>query len=700
MQLSKPQPNSTSFNTSQAWLSKTTFWQFNLALGLSMLALCVFSVVSSHALMYRFQHMLSSVAAQVGLDSKFDLLNLLISLSFVGLLVALRYSKLAQILKINRLILYIFLLGNIGLLKITLLHYAPRNVRTLTYTDSGLFINYFIGHLTLLGYWLAFIGLVVTLLWHYVIKPRPIIKNWALTLTQSSYAPLVSNAKLSKSIAIIFMIGLVMIALELAREEYQKLIREKTFATEHDTGLPHFNFANWREAITLTQPALDAEKNQDWALAAKEWTKLHEDYPKEFDVLQHRAHAYMQLGQYANALQDGLEMTRLSEKNPQGWQSLCLTALLSKKVESGACQHAAILNPWEAANPLHFAHALLLQGEGEIASHWYQTAIKQISTQKDLQTLLDDFESLKKQGINDAAFSQAQANFAKEGEAWLAKLAPANKLLAEAQAAEEADEDDKAVQLYQKHIDALTDIAGETNGQTLLAKQHLAFLLFALNRTDEALKHFADLQQSVEHALGPDHIKMVDVLNGYAVAYAKAGQEEASNKVAKKALQLSQDLYGIGSQQTATALNNIGSSERKLGNLSAAETALNQSVNISLSQLLPDYQELAKRMNNIGLIYHDIGSLSTAEYYFTNALQMTELAVGKTHPDIFWRVHNLFKVRLARQDFEGAKEWLIREYQVTNLQPTSTQANMKKVSQEDAKLFLQSLSQPIKHPEL
>lgn len=289
---------------------------------------------------------------------------------------------------------------------------------------------------------------------------------------------------------------------------------------------------------------------------------------------------------------------------------------------------------------------------------------------------------------------------AKEGEAWLAKLAPTNQLLAEAEAADEADEDDKAVQLYQQHIDALTDIAGETNGQTLIAKQRLALLLVALNRTDEALKHFAELQRSVEHALGPDHINMVEVYNKYTFAYAEADQQEASNKMAKKALQLSQDLYGTGSPQTATALNNLGSSERKLGNVSAAETALSQSVNISLSQLLPDYQALAKRMNNFGLVYFERGSLSTAEYYFSNALQMTELAVGKNHPDVFWRVHNLFKVRMARQDFEGANKWLTRVQEIANMQSSSTHDGMKKVAEEDAKLYIGSLSQPAKQPEV
>lgn len=686
-QLSAQQVN----NSQQGWFNLATFWQLNLAVGLSMMTLFVFAPVSSHALMYQIQHAFSNLADLVGLDTYF--FEAMMCLSFVGVFFAIRYSKLAQTLKINRLILSMILVGNIGLLWTSVAHYSPRAIRELSTNDVGGFLFYVAGNLMRIGFWLAFIGLIATLLWHYVVKPRPTLKNLVVKLLQAhpSNVQTTQATKVSRGIAIIILVMLGFIGWQMAQKALSKTMHQLNATGSTSSApqkiTPQFNIATWRDAIELTQPALDAEKNNNWALAVNEWSTLRSAYPQDFDVLQHRADAYVKLGIYKIARLDAYEMITLSKNNPQGWQTLCLFKLVDKQTATGACQQATQLNPWSESNALHLADALLFEGKTKNAAVWYQKAISLIATQEELQTLLDDFERLKKQGINDAAFSAAQANFAQQGKAWLEKLAPANQLLQAAEAAEEKGDFEKAVQLYQQHIDALNNIAGETNGQTILATQQLAALLAALNRTDEALHYFEDIQKTVENDLGKDHPNMVNILNNHAYVLTNANKNDKAKKIYAESLALSEYLYGVNSPQSATALNGLGSTNRKMGHTNLADTALTQSTEISLGQLLPDYQLLGKRMNNLGLFYYDVGSLSTAELYFRNALEMTEHAVGKNHPDVFWRVHNLFKVRMAKQDIEGAKTWLSRVQQVAHMHPKATHAYMKKVAEEDAQIY-------------
>lgn len=94
------------------WLSKKTFWQISLAVGLSVMTGFTIGFVAPHALMYQIQHALKNLADPVGLDSNFDLV--MMCLYFTGIFLAIRYTKLAQILRINRLILCLILVVNIG----------------------------------------------------------------------------------------------------------------------------------------------------------------------------------------------------------------------------------------------------------------------------------------------------------------------------------------------------------------------------------------------------------------------------------------------------------------------------------------------------------------------------------------------------------------------------------------------------------
>ena len=636
------------------WLSKKTFWQINLAVGLPMMVIFLFFSTGSHWLIYQFEHGLNSLAAQIGVDAGHEPLAMLILCFSVVFFVALRYSKLAEKLKINRLILYTILLGNAGLLWAAILHYAPGSVQVFTDNNLGVFMSFLSGHLIRTSFWLAIVGLIATLLWHDVIKPRPALKSLALKLIQPQPNNPPTSSRLAKGIAIAMLIGLMPIAFHLYKNEvaqYHRMEKALLKTTQLPLGKsPDFDLVNWRDAINLTAPALAAEKNQDWAKAVTEWTKLHDLYPYDIGVLQHRADAYHALGQYPLARVDALHVTKLAKNDARGWQSLCRNTLLSGRFDQARdnCQQARQLDPWDYQNALNLAHSTLLAGNSNAAKQAYAQAVSMVSTHAELQTMLDDFAVLEQLGVHHEALAQAKQSLAQQGNIWLHRLAPANRHLQQAQAAEEKGEIAQATVLYQQHVDALQAIAGAQHPQTLLAMQQLALLHTTQGQYTAAEALFKQLQTRIENAYGKQHPVMMHLLNDYGYMLYQANRQQEAANTYSQALTIGQAVYGDKSPETATALNGLGSLSRKQGKSDFAELALQQAVDVSIRQLLPDYQRLAKRMNNLGLFYFDAGNDLLAENYFRNALEMTELSVGANHPDIFWRLHNLCLLYTSR----------------------------------------------------
>lgn len=224
-------------NQQHRWISKITFWQLNLALGFSMMALFTFGFVASHALMYQFQHSLNILAQRIGLDSKFELFGLLLTLTSLILYLALHNGKLVAKLNISRVSIYAILMANALILSYLIYLVLPHS--TLIYQQlSAIGLIGWLGAMIRVCLTVATVSLIAGLLWHHLIKMRPRLKSMMVTLLQ----PLHSEKNQAKSntggkaIAIFMLIGLLLIVFNLFKLEITRYIHieKKLYSVNHD----------------------------------------------------------------------------------------------------------------------------------------------------------------------------------------------------------------------------------------------------------------------------------------------------------------------------------------------------------------------------------------------------------------------------------------------------------------------------------
>jgi len=659
------------------WLSKRTFWQFNAALGLAFMALYVFHETTTHHFMYRFQVSLSDWAEQIGLASKFELLELMIALTAFILFLAIRYGKFAEILKMSAATVYILLAANVSIL-LYLTYGAMYPTFPITEQLSAYGLGGLLSVMTRTCLTLAAISFLIPLIWHYGIKPQEKLKALTITLLkpQPDHINDVQPKQLSKRLAIGILIGLVLMILSIYKQEIVKYIRlEKEVFTDTKIAIAAsstFNIANWRNAITLTGRALNAEKDQHWSLAVSEWSRLNKTYPDDANVLSHRAAAYHELGMYEQARQDFKEVILLQGNDASALTSYCWNTVLTQNTRQAiaVCTKSEQFNPWIVSGALNLGHAYLLNSDLKQATHWYDKAIKLATNEEDLQEILGDFKVLKSLNIPATQLEQLHTELETKGRAWLATQVPMNAVLKQAEDAEKTGQYQEATSLYLQYFNEMQNLIGHQSSQNASILAHVAIIQSDMGAFKEAEDNFNLAQSLVAQDLGAKHAKMTEVLNGYAYMLSKAGRYEEAIQAYQKAIAIAQAALGNNHPQIAMLQNGLGSAYRQAGQFDQAQIALNNAVDPTLNQLLPDYQMLAKRVNNLGLLYENMGAIQAPRYYFTQALEMTELSVGKNHIDVCQRLHNLGKILVKLKEYDEAEQLFRRALQIADNTPT------------------------------
>lgn len=204
------------------WLTKKTFWQLNVAFGLVFAGLFVMSKTASHYFLYHFQLARSELAVKLGLDSHFQILCVLIIFLGLALWLIMHYGNLAEKLKVNLLTLYALLLANIAILTFLTFDTIPPEW-------SPLFIFGFRSLLSLCiktSLVIAMASFLLTLLWHYVIKPSPKLKGLVSSLlgAESENSQKAPTNHLGKWLAIAVVVGFICIVLGLVKKEVNRFI--------------------------------------------------------------------------------------------------------------------------------------------------------------------------------------------------------------------------------------------------------------------------------------------------------------------------------------------------------------------------------------------------------------------------------------------------------------------------------------------
>lgn len=113
----------------------------------------------------------------------------------------------------------------------------------------------------------------------------------------------------------------------------------------------------------------------------------------------------------------------------------------------------------------------------------------------------------------------------------------------------------------------------------------------------------------------------------------RAGLNDRAVRVEEDLVALSRQTYGESHEKTATALNNLASSLRAVGNLKSAEPLFRQALEIDAKTIGMDHPDYAIHLNNLAGLLRAMGDYTAAEPLFRQAVSVMEAALGAEHPN-------------------------------------------------------------------
>ena len=111
---------------------------------------------------------------------------------------------------------------------------------------------------------------------------------------------------------------------------------------------------------------------------------------------------------------------------------------------------------------------------------------------------------------------------------------------------------------------------------------------------------------------------------------------------------------GVALEFTDRLLNQVGLSLDNRGQLGEAEQVLKRALAITEKVYGPDHPEVAIRANNIGLILKHQGDLAGALQYTQRALAIDEKVYGPDHPTVAIFANNIGQILQGQGDLAGA----------------------------------------------
>lgn len=123
-------------------------------------------------------------------------------------------------------------------------------------------------------------------------------------------------------------------------------------------------------------------------------------------------------------------------------------------------------------------------------------------------------------------------------------------------------------------------------------------------------------------------------LSNAAFLYAELGRYEEALQYYEKSAAIQSDILGEEHLATATSYNNIGSLYDNLGDYSKALEYSEKALKIQIKKLGEVHPDIAISYNNIGLLYCKLGEYANGLEYCGKSLKMQLKIYGDEHPDV------------------------------------------------------------------
>ena len=157
-----------------------------------------------------------------------------------------------------------------------------------------------------------------------------------------------------------------------------------------------------------------------------------------------------------------------------------------------------------------------------------------------------------------------------------------------------------------------------------------------------------------------DREKYAQLLFDYAKFLKDYAYYEEAKQVYLRQIPLSEEIYGLESEETAMSYNEIGLVYDNQGNYSQALKYYFKGLSIDEGVLGTNYLCTARDYNNIGGVYDSQGNYSQALNYYFKALAICEHVLGIDHPNTATSYNNIGAVYDNQGDYPQALNYYFK----------------------------------------
>ena len=154
-----------------------------------------------------------------------------------------------------------------------------------------------------------------------------------------------------------------------------------------------------------------------------------------------------------------------------------------------------------------------------------------------------------------------------------------------------------------------------------------------LGRNTEALDRFLEVLAIREAKLGPTHGALADVLTNLAIVEYYLGRPEDTGKYARRALSITEVVYGKDSPENSVALTMIGTAQIAQRDYAGALATFQRSVQAVERSVGKDDVSLADPLANIGSMLVELKRPAEAVDYVERAVAIATTKLGPENPD-------------------------------------------------------------------
>lgn len=230
---------------------------------------------------------------------------------------------------------------------------------------------------------------------------------------------------------------------------------------------------------------------------------------------------------------------------------------------------------------------------------------------------------------------------------------------------------DRAESLLRHALVAELKLDGEESENVLRIKRGLVNACVKQGKQEEALVLQAGLISSSEKRYGATSRETARIMSDASFTFNEAGKSVDGEGYAKKSVALFETLKLTGTEDYATALNNLGSSLLGQKRYSEAEAEFRKSYDLLVKLYGEDSPALRSIVNNLAVAIDSVAEIQgdtkrreQAEAMYRRSLVITEKQFGPRHPQVAVRLGNIANVLMNRGKLKEAESLLRKAVEI------------------------------------